>query len=297
MQNPTLEIPSIITALTSAPSSHLPLTFQKYFLPDAGFRHPLCRVDRGEGSREKVAGVYEWYRVMSPWNGTNILSVGNELMIWRVVYDEEKDILYVEVEQHFHVIFSPFKPAPSKLTIRLTLQEQAGLHYIATQEDFYHPEDLTSLILPPLTPMVRLCLNGAGVVSNINARVAGFVLGMLGMGVGAGVGVGIEDVSVAAGDVGNAVGKVEDVGKGAGDVGKVADGVKLTNEAKVGDGEKVAGGKATEGGVAHGHGVKGDGSARDRDRDRDRDAKDKDDRIDMKKLKKREGEVRRRALG
>jgi hypothetical protein len=76
MQNPTLEIPSIITALTSAPSSHLPLTFQKYFLSDAGFRHPLCRVDRGEGSREKVAGVYEWYRVISPLNGANILSVG-----------------------------------------------------------------------------------------------------------------------------------------------------------------------------------------------------------------------------
>jgi len=81
MQNPTLEIPSIITALTSAPSSHLPLTFQKYFLSDAGFRHPLCRVDRGEGSREKVAGVYEWYRVMSPWNGTNILSVGKFLKL------------------------------------------------------------------------------------------------------------------------------------------------------------------------------------------------------------------------
>jgi len=212
-------------------------------------------------------------------------------MVWRVVYDEEKDILYVEVEQHFHVMFSPFKPAPSKLTIRLTLQEQAGLHYIATQEDFYHPEDLTSLILPPLTPVVRLCLNGVGVVSNINARVAGFLLGMLGMGVGAGVGVGVEDVSVAAGDVG----KVEDISKGAEDVNKVADGVKLTNEAKIGDGGKVTGGKAAEGGGAHGHGVKGDGGVRDRDRDRD--AKDKDDKIDMKKLKKREGEVRRRPLG
>jgi hypothetical protein len=140
--------------------------------------------------------------------------------------------------------------------------------------------------------VVRLCLNGVGVVSNINARVAGFVLGMLGMGVGAGVGVGVEDVSVAAGEVGNAVGKVEDIGKGVGDVGKATDGVKMTNEAKVGDGGKVAGRKAADGGVAHAHGVKGD-----QDRDRDRDAKDKDDRIDMKKLKKREGEVRRRALG
>jgi hypothetical protein len=38
-------------------------------------------------------------------------------MVWRVVYDKEKDILYVEVEQHFHVMFSPFKPAPSKYAI------------------------------------------------------------------------------------------------------------------------------------------------------------------------------------
>jgi hypothetical protein len=42
---------------------------------------------------------------------------GGELMIWPVVYDEEKDILYVEVEQHFHVMFSPFKPAPSKYAL------------------------------------------------------------------------------------------------------------------------------------------------------------------------------------
>jgi len=127
MQNPTVEIPSVITALTSSPSSHLPLTFQKYFLPDAGFRHPFCRVDRAEGSREKVAGVYEWYRIMSPWNGAKILSVGKCVVSWFfwraeecvlimciLVYDEDKDMLYVEIEQYFHVMLSPFKPAPSR---------------------------------------------------------------------------------------------------------------------------------------------------------------------------------------
>jgi len=105
------------------------------------------------------------------------------------------------------------------------------------------------------------------------------------MGMGAGVSVGIEDVSVAAGEVGDAVvdvagdtvGKVEDVGEG--EVNKVADGRKMA------DGEKVA---ESEGA----RGVKSDRGVRHRERDR----KDKDIVIDTRKPKKREGDGHRRAM-
>lgn len=84
--------------------------------------------------------------------------------------------------------------------MRLTLREVDGLHYIAFQEDFYHPDvcniwapcqgsdcidirfqDLMSLLVPPLVPFIRLFLASATWVSDVSAAVAN-TLGITGMG-------------------------------------------------------------------------------------------------------------------
>ena len=34
-----------------------------------------------------------------------------------VVYNEELDVMYIEVEQYFRIRFSPFKPAPAQYVL------------------------------------------------------------------------------------------------------------------------------------------------------------------------------------
>lgn len=77
MQDPRNEITSVIILLTTAVSPDIQrATLNKYFTPDAGFRHPLCRVDPSYGSRESLLGVYQWYRVMSPKIEASVEHVG-----------------------------------------------------------------------------------------------------------------------------------------------------------------------------------------------------------------------------
>ncbi|KAH7925800.1 hypothetical protein BV22DRAFT_1064338, partial [Leucogyrophana mollusca] len=135
MQNPKLEIPAIISTLTSTTSAAaLDATLTRYFTPDARFLHPLCAAT----TRSQIHGVYRWYRVMSPTTKSDVLTV---------VYDPDLDVLFVEVVQRFHIRFNPFKMTPARLNVRLTLREVCGLHYIVQQEDFYHPTDIAALTL------------------------------------------------------------------------------------------------------------------------------------------------------
>ncbi|KAK0209036.1 hypothetical protein DFS33DRAFT_1242386, partial [Desarmillaria ectypa] len=164
MQHPAHEISSVVSLIMSAVAPEIQQAgIQRYFTPDAGFRHPLCAVSPGPGSRERVLGIYQWHRVMSP---------KVELDVKSVVFDKEQGILILEVMQSFHIRLSPFKPAPSRLVVRLTLKEVDKLYYIAFQEDFYHPDDLMTLVVPPLAPLVRLALGAVSTVSNMCATVA-----------------------------------------------------------------------------------------------------------------------------
>ncbi|PBL00218.1 hypothetical protein ARMGADRAFT_368641 [Armillaria gallica] len=132
MQRPAHEISAVVSLITTAVTPEIQQAgIQRYFTPDAGFRHPLCAVSPGPGSRERVLGIYQWYRVMSPKLEPEVKSV---------VYDKEQGILILEVVQSFHFRLSPFKPAPSRLVVRLTLKEVDRLYYIAFEEDFYHPD-------------------------------------------------------------------------------------------------------------------------------------------------------------
>ncbi|KAJ7605242.1 hypothetical protein DFH06DRAFT_1287282 [Mycena polygramma] len=163
MQNPASEVGAVVSLLTAAAAPDIQkVAFLKYLTPDAGFRHPLCNVAPGPGSRERVLGIYQWYRIMSP---------RIDITVKNVVHDTASNILLLDVVQQFRLRFSPFAPAPSRLLVRLTLREENGLHFIAFQEDFYHPDDFMALIIPPLAPVIRTGLSMTATASDIYAKI------------------------------------------------------------------------------------------------------------------------------
>ncbi|KAJ6558192.1 hypothetical protein B0H19DRAFT_946469 [Mycena capillaripes] len=167
MQNPSNEVGAVVSLLTAAAAPDIQkLAFLKYLTPDAGFRHPLCNVVPGPGSRDRLLGIYQWYRIMSP---------RIDLTVKSVIHDPANNVLLLDVVQFFHLRFSPFAPAPSRLLVRLTLREEKGLHYIAFQEDFYHPDDFMSLLIPPLAPVIRTGLSVTATASDIYAKIGQFL--------------------------------------------------------------------------------------------------------------------------
>ena len=101
-----------------------------------------------------------------------------ELRVQNVVYDKENGVMFLEVVQKFHIRLSPLRAhwsrwalkrhswmrskqtsdfQPERLIVRLTLREIDGLHYIAFQEDFYHPD--VSYLLDPNDVLLRFILH------------------------------------------------------------------------------------------------------------------------------------------
>ena len=92
MDNPVREVPGIITALTQGNSEEQAKALEDYFLPDAYFIHPYCRVPSFRdyrppvplpfvgswslNSRRLVQAVYEWYRILSPKISFTVDSIG-----------------------------------------------------------------------------------------------------------------------------------------------------------------------------------------------------------------------------
>jgi hypothetical protein len=67
MEDPVEEIGFLVSRLITAPTPNtLRAEVERYFLPTAGFRHPLCLLNRGPQSREALLGIYDWYRALSP---------------------------------------------------------------------------------------------------------------------------------------------------------------------------------------------------------------------------------------
>ncbi|KAK7039451.1 protein argonaute 1B [Favolaschia claudopus] len=162
MQNPSSEIVAVVSLLTAAAVPEVQkAAFYKYMTPDAGFRHPICSVTPGAGSRDQMLGIFQWYRIMSP----NI-----DIKVNSVVHDTANNVILLDVVQRFHIRLSPFKPAPSRLLVRLTLRLENGLYRIAMQEDFYHPDDFMSLLVPPLAPLVRTKASSADEEDEVKAE-------------------------------------------------------------------------------------------------------------------------------
>ena len=76
MENPVEDVPGVIHALTQTSPAEQVETIEKYFVPDAAFSHPFCRVEHGANSRWWIAMIYRWYKIMSPRIDLDVQSVG-----------------------------------------------------------------------------------------------------------------------------------------------------------------------------------------------------------------------------
>lgn len=92
MDTPEVQIRPIIHALTQGSREDRQEALEKYFLPNAYFVHPFCRVPSFDNydvpftnstvsSRWFISLIYEWYRILSPDIKISIDSTGKYLYI------------------------------------------------------------------------------------------------------------------------------------------------------------------------------------------------------------------------
>ncbi|KAI5461759.1 hypothetical protein BGZ63DRAFT_472735 [Mariannaea sp. PMI_226] len=186
MDQPAKEIGGIIRALTQGSPKQQEATLNKYFLPNASFTHPYCRVpsfSKGSiplshdiNSRWVMLCIYRWYRTLSP---------RIDIAIDSAAFDQSSNLLYVTIRQTFSVWFIPFYNARVRLVTVLQLVQQApsqredmqtkgtggkpakifgpatDIHdsseqryYISSQEDLYPITDCLQFVLPGLGPLL-----------------------------------------------------------------------------------------------------------------------------------------------
>ncbi|KAI0700853.1 hypothetical protein C8T65DRAFT_580001 [Cerioporus squamosus] len=170
MEDPANEIANVATLVTAAINPEIQkAAVLKYYAADMRFRHPLCAVSPAPHSRDAMLSILQWYRILSP-----VLSVH----VNHVTYDAERNSAYLDITQTFHIRWSPLKPAPARLIVHLVLRPVPSptdpsktVYVIAEQEDFYHPDDLAALVVPPLIPLIRLGLHAATFACRVNARI------------------------------------------------------------------------------------------------------------------------------
>lgn len=139
MENPPAEIKDIVLTLCTKPRAEQQAALLKYFTPDAEFVHPMCRVPPYKAgqpptlalfgykyklpvggssskleSRRALAGIFRWYKIMSP-----DIQIGFESVAW----DEQTGTLFVALHQRFALWFVPFYAANVRLVTELSLRK------------------------------------------------------------------------------------------------------------------------------------------------------------------------------
>ncbi|CAK7229533.1 hypothetical protein SBRCBS47491_007279 [Sporothrix bragantina] len=129
MENPAQEIKEVITTLCTQPYDEQQAAIRQYYLPDAEFVHPLCRVP-GFGpkdasissdneslttlnSRRIIAAIFRWYKILSPQ-----ITIGVESVAW----DASRHKLFVAMHQRFALWFVPLYAAHVRLVVELQLE-------------------------------------------------------------------------------------------------------------------------------------------------------------------------------
>ncbi|KXJ92231.1 hypothetical protein Micbo1qcDRAFT_233521 [Microdochium bolleyi] len=141
MENPAQEIETVIRSLTQGTSKDQETALHTYFLPNAYFIHPFCRVpsfafggvnsdtlSQGQhdvtspdpankrwplNSRLLVQMVYLWYKILSPTI---------DLAVDSVAFDEKAALLYVTIRQTFTLWFVPFNLWQAKVKLVSVLE-------------------------------------------------------------------------------------------------------------------------------------------------------------------------------
>ncbi|KAI1210862.1 uncharacterized protein F4807DRAFT_41398 [Annulohypoxylon truncatum] len=179
MDNPEAQVERVIRALTVQSRQDQADALEEYFLPDAYFIHPFCRVpsfgdrkipliNQTINSRWFIFFIYQWYRILSP---------DIKLTIDSASFDKKNDLLYCSIRQKFTLWFVPFslwqanvrlvtvlelkrkptdrnnrpilngRPSPDIDDLSLSYQPNK-LYFIKGQEDHYQVEDFLKFIAP-----------------------------------------------------------------------------------------------------------------------------------------------------
>ncbi|KAG6031389.1 hypothetical protein E4U41_007581 [Claviceps citrina] len=180
MEHPVREISSVITTLATGSPQQQEDALTSYFLPDASFAHPFCRVPSfskgalalapNTDSRWVLLCIYRWYRTLSP---------RIDLAVDSAVLDQKTGQLVVQLRQTFAIFFVPLYRARVRLVTVLHLEQRAAWppdetvsheaitegrppapghdeqqqhkrYYIARQEDFYQLNDCVEFLIPRL---------------------------------------------------------------------------------------------------------------------------------------------------
>ncbi|OCH91569.1 hypothetical protein OBBRIDRAFT_834113 [Obba rivulosa] len=175
MENPAQEICSVIQriAVNTNPSLQS-ATIQRYFTPDASLRNYVCSVPHGPRSRETIIGLYNCYHFLSPHTRVDVRDI---------VYNSTRDPpeLFVRVLQLFDPRWSPFSHGYIPLLIQLELKAEPSAdggptkYLIASQEDFYHPDDVVAFTFPPAQHLARIALRVLAGVFSVLVRVLEFI--------------------------------------------------------------------------------------------------------------------------
>ncbi|RBA17734.1 hypothetical protein FPRO05_11449 [Fusarium proliferatum] len=174
MEYPVKEIAGVIKSLTQGSPDVQESTLREYFLPNASFSHPYCRVPSiskgqiplagGLESIQLILAIYRWYRTLSPHI---------DLKVDSAAFDQKSGLLYVSIRQTFALWFIPLYKAPVKLVSVLQLTQlspesssedeepedskprrQNPRYYIASQEDLYPVNDCIQFLCPGLGPFL-----------------------------------------------------------------------------------------------------------------------------------------------
>lgn len=126
------EIASVIKDLCQGSCVEQDLALNQYFLENAEFVHPFCRVEAGAKSRDKIQHIFRWYRIMSPVISLSVDTIGmccpwlvlsgsSPVLTHPTAYNSDLDKLYVSIRQTFKVWFIPRYSANVKLVTVLDL--------------------------------------------------------------------------------------------------------------------------------------------------------------------------------
>ncbi|RDA83533.1 hypothetical protein CP532_4489 [Ophiocordyceps camponoti-leonardi (nom. inval.)] len=168
MENPVDDIGGVITTLANGNPAEQEATLQTFFLSNASFTHPMCRVpsfSKGTvpfapklDSRAIILQIYRWYRTLSPYVDMTVNSA---------VFDESTGHLCVEVHQTIALFFMPLYKQRVRLIVLLRLRKgvspdaledgqstttsrERSRYFIASQEDLYTLNDLAQFLVPGL---------------------------------------------------------------------------------------------------------------------------------------------------
>ncbi|KAI6244972.1 hypothetical protein HI914_07220 [Erysiphe necator] len=159
MEDPVRQTPNIIRLLTEGSPTQQQEAIQSYFLQDASFVHPLCRVPSFShmcipllgniNSRWVISAIYRYYKIISPRIIITIESIN---------FDRKTSTLYCELRQIFSPISLPFYRANVHLTCKILLHHSLNddKYYIQKQEDLYQSSELVKFFGPGYSTLVLL---------------------------------------------------------------------------------------------------------------------------------------------